>query len=215
MNVDNTENANTSAAGTKALPNDVAVYNGSMTTFGSLKNTAANAIQGSTADTLTSTALFNDLKGVKADTFYFVFNNRDSKLLTASDLNSNGTIKDDVIHNNDDGQFVAVKVTLTRDDLVSTEKTSAPFTTAEAAAEGITSSKKVGAFTTPTTKDDSKSTPAQYYFASAVDNNFNYGNDGRILTLNYNVSKSNAFGISQNTTPASSTFDKLYSLNIK
>ncbi|MEY2376356.1 S-layer protein [Lentilactobacillus buchneri] len=194
LNVDNANGFNNTNKGTQEPGVNAAVFTKTNTTFGTVKNTVLNAISGTTDDTLTADALSKDLQSVNADTLYMVYDVNSAAFLQPSDLNANGSIKSDLYTgHNQNTKFVVLKASLTRDDIVATPSATDP----------AGSTVGVGAYAYTDTNTG---------FGPAV--GMHYGVNNRTLQLNYNVTKSQQFGITQGGTAASATFDKLFTLAI-
>lgn len=196
--IDNDQQAPVSAStGQKSIPVGAAVFTKSNTTFGALKNTILNAVSGTFDNTLTADALSKDLQGVNADTIYTVYDQQTGNYLTPSDLNSNGSIKSDLYtgdHQN--AQFVVTQSTLSRDNIVATPSVDKTADNTKL---------NVGAYTYTTTGASGDLTKAV---------GVSYGQTNRTLQLNYSVTKSTPFGITQGGTAAGATFDKLFALAV-
>ncbi|WP_162261245.1 hypothetical protein, partial [Lentilactobacillus parabuchneri] len=187
--------------GTQEPTSNVAVFNGkNLTTFGTLKNNVLNGVNGTVDTSLTADALSTDLTNANAQTVYMVWNtlanNGNGAFLTQSDLNADGTVKKDVYSGNNNNQFIAIKASLTRDEIVATPTN-----------DGATvATRVVGAFYSD---GNANAAGAPKAIGAA------YGVNNRNLYLNYNVSKSNRFGITENGTAASSNFKALYDAAIR
>ncbi|MDG9738540.1 S-layer protein [Lentilactobacillus parabuchneri] len=203
MNIDATGAAPIIAGtpGTQEPTSNVAVFNGkNLTTFGTLKNNVLNGVNGTVDTSLTADALSTDLTNANAQTVYMVWNtlanNGNGAFLTQSDLNADGTVKKDVYSGNNNNQFIAIKASLTRDEIVATPTN-----------DGATvATRVVGAFYSD---GNANAAGAPKAIGAA------YGVNNRNLYLNYNVSKSNRFGITENGTAASSNFKALYDAAIR
>lgn len=162
-----------------------------------MKNAVLNGVAGTLDTTLTADALSTDLQGVNSDNVYMIYNTADNSFLTQSDLNSNGTVKKDVYDGNSGDQFVAINATLTRDALVATPST-------DGANDGA---RVVGAFAA----DGLNASPDSA--AKALGQQ--YGQNNKHLFLNYSVTKSHRFGITENGSAAGYNFKQLYDAAIK
>lgn len=209
LNVDAPNDVKTTAAGITEAPNDAAVFAGTNnTTFGSLKNAVLGAVKGTTDTSLTADTLSTDLKSVNADTVYLVLAVKDKtgRFLKPSDLNSDGTIKSDLYGDH----FIAIKSTLGRDDALASASTQADTTPATATTPATPATPaKAGAYAYKVT--NGVVDPAKTLEAAAGKA---FGVTGQLLQLNYNVSKSNLFQITQNGSGSKMNFSQLYAANI-
>lgn len=193
MLVTNDASANNGSVATKEAGSGDAVFAGTaITTFGSLKSTVLGAVKGSTDATLTSDALGKDLQSVNADTVYLVLATTSgaTRFVQPAQLNSNGTIKFDLFDNST--TFTVVKASLSRDQI---------FATAPVASNGQGG---IGAYVL---------NPNETTWTKAADGN-NYYGVSRQLSLNYQVNKSNSFGMTQNGSASNMNFKQLYDAHI-
>ena len=147
---------------------------------------------------MTADALTKDLQSVNADTIYLVWDYQQSRYLVPSDLNPNGSIMSDLYTgDNQNAQFGVIRATLTHDNIVATPTPAANSN--PSAATGI----GAYAFTTGATNDLKQAVGLQYGVAAS-----------RTLQLNYSISKTKQFGITQTGTASSANFADLYSLAI-
>ena len=162
----------------------VQLSNKTYTSLSTLKNSIVNdaKLQGANGSTLSTQQFQDALTAEHADTIYFTYDLTANRWLTQSDLKTDGSIKDDVINNND--QFIVIKSSMSKALLDG----------------GKTNGQDAGLFL-------AGGQGASVFFDNTPNNTSNvFTPTPKSLVLDYSVAKSDHFGLTQTNPSASTSF---------
>lgn len=162
----------------------VQLSNKTYTSLSTLKNSIVNdaKLQGANGSTLSTQQFQDALTAEHADTIYFTYDLTANRWLTQSDLKTDGSIKDDVINNND--QFIVIKSSMSKALLDG----------------GKTNGQDAGLFL-------AGNQGASVFFDNTPNNTSNvFTPTPKSLVLDYSVAKSDHFGLTQTNPSASTSF---------
>lgn len=162
----------------------VQLSNKTYTSLSTLKNSIVNdaKLQGANGSTLSTQQFQDALTAEHADTIYFTYDLTANRWLTQSDLKTDGSIKDDVINNND--QFIVIKSSMSKALLDG----------------GKTNGQDAGLFL-------AGNQGASVFFDNTPNNTLNvFTPTPKSLVLDYSVAKSDHFGLTQTNPSASTSF---------